>query len=252
MEVYLSIVIFIFGTIFGSFYNVVGYRLPNGLSLIKPGSFCPKCNHELKWYELFPIFSFLVQKGRCRKCKCKISLFYPLIEFTTGVLFLVSYLIFGISTEFFISIIISSFFVIVIVSDFNYLIISDEVTIFMSILIVLITFFSYGIESGIYSIVFGLILFAFMFLFMLMGNKIFKKETLGGGDIKLMFFIGTVLNPWNGLFSLFIASISAFPVSLIFYMKRKSRVIPFGPFLLFGCLIVYLFQLNILSILGLS
>ena len=60
MEVYFTIIVFIFGTLLGSFYNVVGYRLPKGLSLIKPGSFCPKCNHSLKWYELIPVLSFMI------------------------------------------------------------------------------------------------------------------------------------------------------------------------------------------------
>ena len=130
MVVIYSIVVFIYGLLFGSFFNVVGYRLPNGLSIIKPGSFCPKCNHSLKWYELIPVFSFIIQKGKCRKCGCRISLFYPLIELLTGILFLISYLVFGFSIEFILSILISSFLVIVIVSDFSYLVIPDEVTIF--------------------------------------------------------------------------------------------------------------------------
>ena len=71
MEVYFTIIVFIFGTLLGSFYNVVGYRLPKGLSLIKPGSFCPKCKHSLKWYELIPVLSFMIQRGKCRECKDK-------------------------------------------------------------------------------------------------------------------------------------------------------------------------------------
>ena len=128
MEVYFTIIVFIFGTLLGSFYNVVGYRLPKGLSLIKPGSFCPKCNHSLKWYELIPVLSFMIQRGKCRECKCKISWFYPTIEFTTGILFMISYLIFGFSVEFFIACVIVTFFVIVIVSDTKYLVIISILT----------------------------------------------------------------------------------------------------------------------------
>ena len=80
MEIYYSTLIFVFGLLLGSFYNVVGYRIPNNMSIIKPGSFCPKCKHELKWYELIPVFSFLIQGGKCKKCKCRISFFYPIIE----------------------------------------------------------------------------------------------------------------------------------------------------------------------------
>ena len=80
---YLSIIVlfFIFGTIFGSFYNVVGYRIPKGESLLYPSSHCTKCNHKLSPLELIPIFSFLIQGGKCRKCKDKISWFYPIFEF---------------------------------------------------------------------------------------------------------------------------------------------------------------------------
>ena len=69
MELYYSTLVFIYGLLMGSFYNVVGYRIPNNMSIVKPGSFCPKCKHELKWYELIPVFSFLIQCGKCRKCK---------------------------------------------------------------------------------------------------------------------------------------------------------------------------------------
>ena len=87
MNLLITIYFWIIGCIFGSFFNVVGYRVPNGLSIIKPGSFCPKCNHKLKWYELIPIFSYLVQKGKCRSCNERISVIYPAVELSTGILF---------------------------------------------------------------------------------------------------------------------------------------------------------------------
>ena len=111
MEIYYAIIIFVFGLLLGSFYNVVGYRVPNNMSIVKPHSFCPKCRHELKWYELIPVFSFLIQKGRCRQCKSRISLFYPIMELTTGILFAASYLVFGFSFEFVMSILVVSFLI---------------------------------------------------------------------------------------------------------------------------------------------
>ena len=78
MDIYYTIVLFVFGTVLGSFYNVVGYRLPKGESLIYPSSHCPKCNHKLGASELVPIFSYLFQRGKCKNCKVKISLFYHL------------------------------------------------------------------------------------------------------------------------------------------------------------------------------
>jgi Na+/H+ antiporter NhaC len=87
MDVYYIIILFILGTIFGSFYNVVGDRLPEGKSIVKPSSHCPKCQHKLTPLELIPIFSFLFQKGKCKGCKCKIPIMHPLFELGSGILF---------------------------------------------------------------------------------------------------------------------------------------------------------------------
>ena len=246
MVVIYSIIVFIYGLLLGSFYNVVGYRIPNNMSIVKPGSFCPKCHHSLKWYELIPVFSFLIQKGKCRKCGCKISLFYPTIELTTGILFLVSYLIFGFTMEFVIALLIVSFLVIVIVSDFSYLIIPDEVTIFFVIVSVLLHFYL-GWQGALKSLIGGVFLFSVMYLIMLLGNKLFHEESLGGGDVKLMMFIGSILSPVNGLFEIFLASCLASPFAIISYFSKKSRIIPFGPFLLLALLIIYLTQFDIIN-----
>ena len=249
MEVYYVIISFIFGTLLGSFYNVVGYRLPNNLSIVYPDSFCPKCKHKLKWYELIPIFSFFIQGGKCRNCKCKISWFYPTIEFLTGLLFMLSYIKYGFTPECLISMLIASFFVIVIVSDMNYLIIPDEVTFFFSLVMIIIKFAFFGVKNGINSILYGLLLFAIMYLVMLLGNKVLKKECLGGGDIKIMFFVGSILSPLEGLFSLFLASAIALPFSIIIlYSKNKNKVVPFGPFILLGLLIVYYFNIDVIAL----
>ena len=250
MELYLIIVIFIFGTLFGSFFNVVGYRLPKGLSIVHPGSFCPKCNHKLRWYELIPLFSFFIQKGKCRMCKCQISLFYPCIELLTGILFVISYLFFNLTPEFLIAILVSSFFVIVIVSDVNYLIIPDETTFFFSFIIIILKFILFDYKVGIHSILNGMFLFAIMFLIMLLGNKIFNKESLGGGDIKLMFFVGTVLSLSNGLFAIFLSSFLALPMSIYVYVRKKNRIIPFGPFILFATLIILFGQVDFIELLS--
>ena len=262
MELLYSIFIFAYGLLFGSFFNVVGYRIPNNLSIVKPGSFCPKCNHKLKWYELIPVFSFLIQGGKCCNCKCKISVFYPLMEFLTGVLFLISYLVFGFSSLFIISIIVSSFLVIVIVSDFNYLIISDEVTLFFSILSIVLQFILFGLDVALSAIVYGVFMFFLMYFIMLFGNKIMKEEAMGGGDVKLMFFIGSIIslvNPIsfadfktyclliNSFFEVFLASCLAIPVAIINYFSKKERVVPFGPFILLSALIILLSSFNIMD-----
>lgn len=250
MEILIGIIVFIYGSIFGSFYNVVGYRLSNDMSLIKPrGSFCPNCKHELKWFELIPILSFLIQKGRCRKCKKKIAIFYPLIELSTAILFLISYLIFGISYEFIIALILSSYLVIVMVSDFKYMIIPDEVTLFCGALTIIIEILAYGPLKTLDYILAGSLLFLIVFLFMKITSYIFKKESLGGGDIKLEFVIGLILGFTNGIFSIFIGSIIAFPIAIINQMKNKTNMIAFGPFLLIGAIILYFLKIDVFEIL---
>ena len=128
MEIYYAIVLFVFGTIFGSFYNVVGDRVADGKSIIYPPSHCPKCKHRLTPLELVPILSYLFQGGKCKNCKCKIPLFHPLYEIFVGVLFMFSYISFGFTGDLVIAITFVSMLAIIIVSDYYYMIIPDEMT----------------------------------------------------------------------------------------------------------------------------
>jgi leader peptidase (prepilin peptidase)/N-methyltransferase len=145
MEVILiGVLFFIFGTIFGSFYNVVGYRLANNLSIVYPPSHCTNCKHKLTAFELIPILSYIIQGGKCKHCKEKIAIFYPIFEFLTGSIFLLSYLIFGFSPMLYISIIFSSALLIVILCDIKYMIIPDEVIIFTGIMLIIARIILYG------------------------------------------------------------------------------------------------------------
>lgn len=241
-------IVFIYGVLLGSFYNVVGYRLPHDMSIVKPGSFCPKCNHSLKWYELIPVFSYLIQKGNCRKCKSHISFIYPFIELLTGLLFALSYYKFGFNIEFFISILIASFLIIVIVSDINYLIIPDEATIFFSVAIIIANLVA---GKSLFFLLDGIIMFVVMYLVMFFAGKVFKEEALGGGDVKLMFFIGIVLGIQNSLLAIFLGSLLSFPAALFGTFSKKFRHIPFGPFLLGATFIIYYFDLDLIELLNL-
>ena len=235
----IELFIFIIGLVFGSFYNVVGLRLPNNESLIRPGSHCPKCNHKLKWYENIPLLSFIFLKGKCKECKCKISIMYPLMEFLTGILFLISYNLFGISANFFMGIVLSSLVVIIFVSDSKYMIILDSPLIISSILILIIKFCYYGIDSVWKSLLSGLFVFVVMYLLMLLGNFLFKRESLGGGDIKLSFVSGLVLGPVMGLFYICLGAFLALPYALYVMLKNKENMLPFGPFLAISMLLIY-------------
>ena len=253
MTVYYFIVLFIFGTVLGSFYNVVGWRVPRGESIVKPRSHCPKCNHELTCLELIPIISYVIQGGKCKNCKDRISLFYPIFEFTTGLLFGISYLVFGMSLDLLIALTFISMLLIIIISDYQTMIIPDEVLIFFGSCLIIELFLKNGLEKTFVMILSGIISFVIMFIIKKLGDLMFKKESMGGGDIKLMFIYGLYFGVPTALLSIFIASFIGLPIALIVLKKSGSHEIPFGPFLAVAAIIMTLtpldfnFLINVLS-----
>ena len=245
MDVFYLILFFIIGLIFGSFYNVVGFRLCKKESLIRPRSHCPKCNHVLKSSELIPVISYLVQGGRCKSCKSKISIFYPMIELFTGLLFAISYYVFGFSYDLLIALSLSSMFVIIVVTDLNYYIIPDEINIFFAILVFIINILRFGFIGACKYLVFGAIMFTFMYLLMLFGNILFKEESLGGGDIKLIFVLGMITTPAISFLSVALSDFIALPISLFIYFTNKEKKLPYGPFLVLAFLLVIFLKLDL-------
>lgn len=240
MELIIKIMIFVLGACLGSFYACIGYRIPNKISLIKPNSFCPSCKKEIKWYMNIPLLSYILLKGKCAYCKCKIDALSFIIELLTGTLFLGSYIMFGLGENFIISVIIISALMVTIVSDFEYYYISDRV-IFISSFMVLITRIYYdGFNESLKYILAGVILFLMMLGLKTIGDKVLKKECLGGGDIKLMILIGVTLGFYYSLVSIFIGSLLALVCSLIIMKKKNNEEIPYGPFLLIGTFISFL------------
>ena len=245
MEIYYTTVFFIFGTIFGSFFNVVGSRLPNGESIVNPPSHCTNCNHRLGPLELIPILSFLIQGGKCKNCKQKISWFHPLYELVTGILFGLCYYIFGFQWKLILALTFISVLMILIVSDYYYMIIPDQVLITGIVLIGLEILGIYGFKTFVESLGNGVIAFAIMYLIKRFGDYLFKKESMGGGDIKLLFLFGMVLGVPVSIISIFLASFIALPISLILLYRNGTNIIPFGPFLSVAAMILFLSQLDI-------
>ncbi len=254
MEIFICIVLFILGANLGSFYNVVGYRLPKGESLISPPSHCPKCNNRLGTLELIPILSYLFQGGKCKHCKTKIPIFYTIFELVTAILFVLAYLSYGFTPHLLIALTFISMLVIIVVSDLNFMIISDSVLITFAILLGIEIFVIDGFKVFIECLVNGLLAFLTMFALKKLGDYIFKKESMGGGDIKLMFLFGLTLGYPMVLLSIFLGSLIGLPISLFMMKKSEEHIIPFGPFLAVGALIIVLFQIDfdmILKIYGL-
>ena len=248
MRLVYIILFFIVGLFMGSFYTVVGSRLPKREDFVKKRSHCDNCGHNLSFLDMIPIISYIFLRGKCRYCHEKISPLSTYMELFSGILYALSFFVFGRSYELFIALGIVSLLIILSVSDISYYIIPDEILIFFTGYFLIVITIKSGVMSALYALLSGIVLFGFMYIIMLLGNFIFKKESLGGGDIKLMFVIGLVLNPFLGIVVIFLASFIALPISLIILWKKRQNLIPFGPFLLIGFTLIYFMQLSMSTI----
>ena len=250
---YFWMFITLLGLLLGSFYACSGYRIPNKISMIKSRSFCPHCKNTIKWWMNIPVISYLLLGGRCFYCKKKISLMYPIVEITTAFLATIGYFKFGLTTDFIIFFTICSAFMITCVSDFRYYYVSDRVLLISGIIIVLARMIDYGLKGTLYSLTSGLIMFTLMVLVRFIGNKAFKKECLGWGDIKIMALVGFALgNPLvcnfsnlfgivPSLFTVFFASVLALPFAIYEMVTKKDQIVAFGPYLFLGAMIIMYF-----------
>ena len=244
------LIFFIIGSIMGSFYHVLANRLSKEQSIISPPSHCEKCNHQLKWYELIPIISYIIQGGKCRKCKSKMSISYLLMEICTGILFAVCYHSFDFTLELISALLFVSCLIITIISDIEYMIILDEVLIVSIFGIIIVDLFDIGVYETSMRILSGLGAFATMLLIKKIGDVVFKQESLGGGDIKLMFLVGLVIGYPMAVCNIFFATFIAFPIALYLLISKKDNIIPFGPFLSVSAILLYIWGLNFTDIIN--
>lgn len=247
----IYLLLFIFGSIFGSFYLVLGMRAPQGEKITKPRSHCDHCQKTLKWYHLIPVFSYIFLGGKCSYCRNKIAPSNLITEIFTGLFFALSYFVYGYSVNTLISIITISILIITFISDFNYLIILDTPVILGSILVLILKYLDLGLKSSLMSLLSGALLFIIMLIIKLLGDKVFKKDSLGGGDIKLSIFIGILLGVKFGLISLVISCFIALPYAIYISFKEKEKEIPFGPFLIMAAFLVFLYLDKINEIINL-
>ena len=244
------ILFFVFGTIMGSFYHVVATRLANDESIIFPASHCINCNHKLSWYENIPILSYIFLKGKCRNCKEKIPYSCFVSEIVTGVLFAVCFHSFGFSPKFVIALVFVSSLITVIISDIEYMIILDEVLVFSYLVIVILDILFFGLTETAYHLYAGIGAFVTMYIIKIIGDKIFKKESLGGGDIKLMFLFGLVVGYPLAVCTIFLATFIAFPIAIIIMFLDRENIIPFGPFLSMSAILIMISKINFVDIIN--
>lgn len=243
MKLIIMIILFIIGILFGNLFDKIGRKLPANRKIFDREK-CYNCGYQFPFSERIPLISYFINSGRCSMCNNRLDSLEMINELFTGLLFTLSYVVFGFSIDFYIAIGIVAILMIVIVSDLTYYIIPDEVLVFFDIYFITILLFKVGLIDTFMYILSGFGLILLMYLIMMIANKTFNKDTLGGGDIKLMFTIGLLLGPLVGMFSLFLSSFIALPVSLIVMKVKKENIIPFGPFLLLSLLVMYFMKID--------
>ncbi|NLK20900.1 MAG: prepilin peptidase [Epulopiscium sp.] len=235
----MYILIFILGLIIGSFLNVCIFRIPNKQSIAFPPSHCFHCNHSLGVLDLFPVLSFVFLRGKCRYCRSKISIQYPIIELVNGLLYLSLFIKFGLSVYFIFYALFGSLLLVIAMIDIKTETIPNATIIFGLILgiiyIIIMAFTSYswiGIKDGILGFFTGSLI---IFLIILI-----SRGGMGAGDMKLMGVVGLFLGYKGVIVTLFFGIIAggiAGVLLLLTKVKSRKATIPFGPFLVLGTFI---------------
>ena len=244
----LYIAFFILGSLWGSFSNVCIYRLPNNGNVAKGRSFCPNCKNKIRWFDNIPFFSYLFLKGKCRECSKPISFQYFIVELLTAISFVVIFHIYGASITTLLLLILSIFFIIIFFIDLKHFIIPNVLT-FPLMIIGFLKSFDPNLNQTIFpnyinSLIGGLFGYSIIWLIIFFYKKVRKKEGMGLGDAKLMavigFWFGWISIPFTIFISSTVALIIVIP-SLINQSRKMSSEIPFGPYIIIGCILYLIF-----------
>ncbi len=232
----LYILIFIYGIVIGSFLNVCIFRIPKKESIVTVGSHCMNCGKKIKWYDLVPLFSFLILRGRCRNCKVKLSVQYPVIEGLNGVLYLVVFAVNGFSVESVLYCLLVSVLLVLSVIDYRTL----EIPLALNITILVIGVVHLCVDFDNYlDYIIG---FFAVSLFLLLCYVITKGRGIGGGDIKLMAAAGLCVGWKNIIFALFAGCLIGSVVQCVkMAVTKEGRMFAFGPYLSLGIFLSILF-----------
>lgn len=257
--------VFILGLMIGSFLNVCIYRIPKGKSIVTPRSFCPNCNTFIKWYDNVPVLSYLILWRRCRICKVKIPLRYPLVELLTGYVFIQLYYIviqqrheslwvFVAYVVLCCALIISAFV------DLDLCIIPNEITFTGIPLAVILSVIYPGLHDAhhtlrnfsmvgihrldalIASVIGMLVGGGLVLVCCIVGKALLKKDAMGYGDVKLMCMIGGFVGWKLSVTTFFVAPFFSLLMAVPVLIFKKSHLIPYGPFLSLAALVCILLQ----------
>lgn len=236
MAGWILLIAFLYGIVIGSFLNVCIYRLPKGENIAIVRSHCMSCGHELKWYELIPLFSYLIQKGKCRNCKCKLSVQYPLIEGLNGLLYVFVVAINGVHVDSLLYCLLGSALIVLSVIDWRTYEIPIGINYFILVLGIIMTAVHY---TDWLNHVIGLVSVS---LFLLILYYASKGRAIGGGDVKLMAAAGLLLG-WKYILLAFILGCILGSVIHLLRMRfsNAEHVLAMGPYLSMGIFVSALF-----------
>ena len=241
---FLFIITGVFGAIIGSFLNVVIHRLPIDESIVFPNSRCPSCNAAIASYDNIPILSYLALAARCRHCRAPIARRYPLVELLTGIAVAAVFLRFhmgplGMIYAAFVCALIAASFI-----DLDFQIIPDEISLgglALGLLVSAAVPSLHGTDSRWLafgrSVVGMLVGGGLLYLTGLMGDIVFRKESMGGGDVKLLAMAGAILGWKATVVTFFLAPLLALIPGLLVLFFKRSHLIPYGPFLSLGLIL---------------
>jgi len=244
----ITALIIITGLALGSFLNVVIYRIPQKLSIVKPGSFCPSCGKPVKFYDNIPVLSYIILKGRCRYCRSEISVRYLIVESLTALLLLFLYLKFGLSGAFLTYSVLTLFLIPISLIDIDHGLILNKLTVpgcILGIILVILlqietwqSMLAGAVAGGGSSLLIGFL-----------GTVFLKKESMGMGDVKLLILTGIYVG-FPGVLLGFFYGVFIAALYIVVRMALKSlkigETIPFGPFIAIGTLVHILFGKAIL------
>jgi len=245
------------GLIIGSFLNVAIHRVPTKTMFKNNRSECPNCHSQLKWYHNIPLLSYLFLAGKCSFCKKKISFRYPLVELLNSIFYGLLFWKFSFTTEFAVFALIISSLIVIFFIDLDHQIIPDVITLPGIIVGLAVSMFPDGI--GIINALIGFLVGGgALYLVAILGDFLFKKDSMGGGDIKMAAMLGAFLG-WQKVLLIFMLSsviglVISIAIMTVSEKLRKERLIPFGPFIAiaaviaisYGDQIIYFYQQNFL------
>jgi len=227
----LLFLVFIFGTLIGSFLNVVIYRIPNNESIAFPSSKCQSCQTPLKWYHNIPIFSWLFLGGKCGFCSDPIAKQYPIVEFVTGLIFVALFMKLGMVWYFpFVAFAFAALFALVMI-DFKYMAVPDSVN-FAALLFALIQ------PDFLNALMYAAIAAGGLYLVGLFSSLLARKQAMGGADVIVAGTMGALLGFPNFFVAIFLSAVLAMIPAMIW----REKGVPFVPFLALATFLVYLYE----------